>query len=373
MAILAAVLGVFLILLILWEGFETIVLPRSVTRPIRLTRQFYQTCWPFWRRMGMKLPAGSSRQQWMGIFGPLSLPLLLSLWAVILVMGFALLQWSQGNALKAPELHPGFGTAFYWSGVTFFTLGYGDVLPRTALSRGVAIVECGVGFGFLAVVIGYLPVLYQAFSKREATISRMDARASSPATATEMLRRYGRAGAIDGLAAYLRDWETWASEILESHLSYPVLAYYRSQHEHQSWLSALMTIMDLCTLIIVGFDDAPLWQRELQWQAQLTYAMARHTVIDLAYTFNARPMEDAPNRLPAEDLAQLHAQLTAVGLPLANGAEDNAELHHLRSLYEPYFQALANYLAFPLHDWITTEVTTDNWQTSAWDHTKSHF
>ncbi len=373
MGILAAVFGLFLVLLTLWEGFETIVLPRSVTRPIRLTRQFYQVTWPLWRRIGLRLPAGSPRQQWMGIYGPLSLPILLSFWAVLLVTGFALLQWAQGNAFHAPETRYGFGTAFYQSGVTFFTLGYGDVLPRTALSRGVAVIECGVGFGFLALVIGYLPVLYQAFSRREATISRMDARASSPATAAEMLRRYGRAGALDGLAAYLRDWEVWSSEILESHLSYPVLAYYRSQHEHQSWLSALLSIMDLCTLIIVGLDDAPQRGRELQWQAQLTYAMARHTVIDLAYTFNACPLDSEPDRLPPADLNRMRAQLAAVGLSLCDAPEDDARLHHLRAMYEPYFNALGRFLAFPLHPWVSAEETTDNWQTSAWDHTKPHF
>ena len=373
MGIVASVLGIFLVLSTLWEGFETIVLPRSVNRPLRLTRQFYRVTWPLWRKAGMRQPQGSARQQWMGIYGPLSLPLLLSFWAVLLVTGFALIQWSQGNALHAPEAHPGFGAAFYQSGVTFFTLGYGDITPATGLARGVAVTECGVGFGFLASVIGYLPVLYQAFSRREATISRLDARASSPATAAEMLRRYGRSGTLAGLETYLREWEQWASEILESHLSYPVLAYYRSQHEHQSWVTALMAIMDVCTLLIVGFDDAPLWEKELRWQAELTYAMARHTIIDLAYTFNACPQAPDPDRLPPDALSRLRAQAAAIGLPLCDGPEDDAKLHHLRSLYEPYFCSLAAFLAFPIYPWLSDEETTDNWQTSAWDHSKPHF
>ena len=274
----------------------------------------------------MRLPAGSTRQQFMGIFGPLSLP------APARPVGRpAHLRFRPGG-LGAAARHstrrttaPSFGTAFYASGVTFFTLGYGDIMPRTALARFVAVTEAGVGFGFLALVIGYLPVLYQAFSRREATISRLDARASSPATATEMLRRYGKAGALGGLDAYLRDWEQWASEILESHLSYPVLTYYRSQHEHQSWLSALMAIMDTCTLVIVGFDDAPQWEADLQWQAQMTYAMARHAIIDLAYTFNACPRDPDEDRLPPEKLARIRATLAGVGLPLCDGAGGRQE------------------------------------------------
>ena len=321
----------------------------------------------------MRLPSGTTRQQFMGIFGPLSLPLLLGLWAVLLICGFAFVDWALLPGFTTPDHHPNFGTAFYASGVTFFTLGYGDVLPKTVLARYVAVTESGVGFGFLALVIGYLPVLYQAFSRREATISRLDARASSPATAAEMLRRYGKAGTLGGLDAYLRDWEQWASEILESHLSYPVLTYYRSQHEHQSWLGALLAIMDTCALIIVGFEDAPQWEPDLRWQAQMTFAMARHTIIDLAYTFNACPHDPAEDRLPPEKLARIRATLAGVGLPLCDGAEDDKKLNELRALYESYFVSLAEFLAFPLPPVMSDEETTDNWQTSAWDHSKPHF
>ena len=373
LSVLSGVFGLFLIILTLWEGFETVVLPRSVTRPLRLSRQFYKLSWPVWKAVGMRLPSGTTRQQFMGIFGPLSLPVLLS--CGLSCSSAASPFWTGRccRALRHAGPQPNFGTAFYASGVTFFTLGYGDVLPRTVLARYVAVTESGVGFGFLALVIGYLPVLYQAFSRREATISRLDARASSPATATEMLRRYGKSGTLGGLDAYLRDWEQWASEILESHLSYPVLTYYRSQHEHQSWLSALMAIMDVCALMIVGIDDAPQWEPDLRWQAQMTFAMARHTIIDLAYTFNACPRDPAEDRLPPEKLACVRATLAGVGLPLCDGAEDDKKLNELRALYEPYFVSLADFLAFPLPPVMSDEETTDNWQTSAWDHSKPHF
>ena len=165
------------------------------------------------------------------------------------------------------------------SGTTFFTLGLGDVTPATTAGRVLAVTEGGLGFGFLGVVIGYLPVLYQSFSRREAGISLMDARAGSPPTPSEMLRRHAEAGVMESLVEQLHVWEEWAADMMESTLSYPVLAFYRSQHDRESWLSSLITILDTCALIEVCLDstgpnEAP-WHKPLRWQAHLTFAMAR--------------------------------------------------------------------------------------------------
>ena len=103
-----------------------------------------------------------------------------------------------------------------------------------------------MGFGFLALIIGYVPIIYQAFSRRESNISLLDARAGSPSSATEMLRRHYRTQRLEELLQFLRKWEQWCATLLESHLSYPVLTYYRSQHERQSWLAALTTVLDTC-------------------------------------------------------------------------------------------------------------------------------
>ncbi len=129
-------------------------------------------------------------------------------WATALVFGFAMIQWGLGSRFNAPTGNSGFWTDLYLSGTTLFTLGIGDVTPIGPLARTLTVIEAGVGFGFLALVMGYLPVLYQGFSRREVNISLLD--------------------------ALLRDWERWSAELMESHLSYPVLMYFRSQHEHQS-------------------------------------------------------------------------------------------------------------------------------------------
>ena len=372
MAILAALFGVFLIGLIVWEGFETIILPRSVVRPLRITRGFYRLLWPISARIARKLP-DDRRDLFLSYFGPLSLPLLLVVWAGGLVIGFALLQWALPEGLaRVPGMNR-YGTALYQSGVTFFTLGYGDVVPRTNIARFVAVSEAGIGFGFLAVVIGYLPVLYQAFSRREAIISLLDSRASSPPSATEMLKRHGESHQMANLAPMLRNWEVWASEQLESHLSYPVLTYYRSQHDHQSWLGALTAIMDTCSLLMVGTAGDPDWQSGVQWQARSTMAMCRHMLVDLAYIFNLPPRPLDRDRLPLDDLATLRRILAQAGLPLCDGPEDDQKLADLRGLYEPYAHALSDFLLFSLPAWLPDPDTPDNWQTSAWDHDTKHF
>ncbi len=150
------------------------------------------------------------------------------------------------STLAAADGQHGFFTDLYMSGTTFFTLGLGDVVPRSDLARFLTVVEAGIGFAFLAVVIGYLPILYQAFSRREVEVSLLDARAGSPSSAVELLRRHAGVEGADDLCQLLRGWEHWSAELLESHLSYPSLGYFRSQHEHQSWVAALTTILDAC-------------------------------------------------------------------------------------------------------------------------------
>lgn len=358
MRALAIVFSIVLILGILLDAFEVVVLPRRVTRRIRFARAFYRLTWIPSSAMARRISSSRRRETYLGFFGPLSLILLLSVWAVGLIIGFAALHWSIGSPINVPDGRVSFGTYAYFSGTTFFTLGYGDVTPGAPLGRALAVVEAGVGFGFLALIISYLPVLYQAFSRREASVSLLDARAGSPPSAGEMLRRHGQN--MQELDLLLRDWERWAADLLESHLSYPVLCYYRSQHNNQSWLTALTAVLDASALVIVGVDASP------KRQAQLTFAMARHAVVDLAQIFNTPPREPAPDRLPPDELTRLRSALASAGVNLSSGVAADERLSDLRRMYEPYVSPLADFLLLPLPRWEPDAVAVDNWQTSAW-------
>jgi hypothetical protein len=362
MNILAIILGVILILGILQDSFEAIVLPRRVSRRIRLSRFFYMTTWVAWSSIGRKMHQGNRRELYLSYFGPLSLILLLIVWATVLILAFALLQWGLDSPMNAPEKLVTFGTYLYMSGTTFVTLGFGDVTPLTALGRFLAVAEAGSGFLFLALIIGYVPVIYQAFSRREAQITLLDARAGSPPSAAELLRRHYRDQHTEELLQFLREWERWCSELLESHLSYPVLTYYRSQHERQSWLAALTAILDTCALLFVGLEgiSTP--------TIRFTFAIARHAAVDLAQIYGTPPLDGKLNRLSTADFTRMRDAFAEVGLRLRNEEDAEKRLYDVRRSYEPFVNALADHLLLNLPPWIPATKTVDDWQTSAWDH-----
>ncbi len=360
MAILSGVLGAALIAIVLGDAFETIVLPRRVTRQISLARLFYQSTWFSWSRAVRSIFKGKRQETFLSWYGPFSLLLLLILWATGLVIGFALVHWASGSLIKTQEGTVSFGTYLYLSGTTFFTLGIGDVIPTTTFGRGLVAFEAGMGFGFLALMIGYLPVLYQSFSRREVTISLLDARAGSPPTAGEMLRRQCHDEGMEELRKLFHEWERWSADLLESHLSYPVLAYFRSQHDNQSWLGALTAILDASAFAIVCLEGS------CERQAQLTFAITRHTIVDLAQIFNCPPREPDQDRLSEAEWDSLHTTLAEAGLKLREQKPAKQELSELRRSYEPYVYSLSKYLHIKVPPWIPSSSAIDSWQTTAW-------
>lgn len=356
-----AFLGLLIILVILWDAFETMVLPRRVNRRLRLTNIFYRSIWGPWSGLTRRLTSDrKQREKYLGLFGPLSLILLLSFWAAGVIFGYAVISWSLGEKLKTSEI-VNFWTYVYISGTNFFTLGYGDITPIEPLGRALAVVEAGNGFAMLAIVIGYLPVLYQAFSRREVNISLLDQRAGSPSSAAELLRRHNASGSTEDLNDFLSDWERWAAELMESHLSYPVLCFFRSQHDNQSWLAAMTTILDTSALVMVGVGKPP------AWQAHLTFAMARHAIVDIAQVFRTAPAREAcKDRLSHDDFTRM----LSIIRPDQGWTEDIGDAEHklteMRASYEPYVAALSEFLVMPLPPWILPEGAVDNWKTSAW-------
>lgn len=353
-----APVGLALIGLVLWDAFETVVLPRRVDRRLRPVRWFYRALWLPWRIAAAR--AGGSRRDWLlGIFGPLSVLLLFVFWAALLILGFGLVQESFGTGVVVGGHKANFGTAIYLSGTTFFTLGLGDVAPTTGAARAVTVIEAGTGFSYLALVISYLPLLYQAFSRRELSVSLLDARAGSPPSAGEMLRRYGASQDAAELARLLREWERWSAELLESHVSYPIVAYFRSQHDHQSWIGALTAMLDLSALILACSDE-----HELRRPAELVFAMSRHAVVDLAQTFRLELHDPEPERLTRAEAARLEPVLEAAGLSRLSDGATWGRLASFRAMYEPYAGAIALFFLVDLPEWLPERRPVDDWQTS---------
>jgi Ion channel len=417
--VIAAIAGFLIAAAILWEAFETIVLPRRATRRFRFTRLFYRSTWIPWRALARRMRRPKRRETFLSVFGPLSLLFLFVLWAAGIILAFGLLYYSvarfEGAAGAAHSGPHDFVTCLYLSGTTFFTLGLGDVTPFRWGERWLTVIESGLGFGFLALVFSYLPVIYQAFSRREVNIVLLDSRAGSPPTAAELIRRHAGLTGWNELHQLLRDWERVAAEILESHVSYPVVAYFRSQHNNESWLAALTAILDASALLIAGMTgfqrtelaqgreearrgetrrvvpegtapgglsahaaskpglltpevktkEGPGEEIVCARQARLTFAMCRHTAVDLAQVFSAAP-HARHERLPLRELNRLRAALAQSGFALGDTPESNEKLRKLREMYEPYVESLGRYLLMDVPPWILTGDVIENWRTSAW-------
>src|SRR5271169_4385776 len=362
----AIIFGAIIIFIVLQDAFETVVLPRRVTRQFKLTAWFLRRTWIPWRKFAAHIRIPSWQQNFLGYFGPLSLIMLLAFWAVSLIFGFALLQFGIGGHEQLGNEPLTFGKIVYHSGETFFTLGYGDIVTTSAAARALSVFEAGMGFAFLGVVIGYIPVVYASFSRREIQISMLDARAGSPPSAAELLVRLAGRSEDPGveqkvLDEVLREWERWAGELLESQISYPVLTFFRSQHSNQSWLGALTTMLDVTSLVLTGIEGVH------PGQAKLTFAMARHAAVDLAQVVNAQYDPAAPERLPGAELAALRGALVAAELQLRSDDYARDKLVKLRSMYEPYVHSTGQNLMLTLPPWLHPEKLRDNWQAGPWD------
>ncbi|HKR28472.1 MAG TPA: potassium channel family protein [Acidobacteriaceae bacterium] len=357
---LRLIAGIACLFFALLDAFETVILPRRATGRFRMTRVFYKVTWLPWRWAASRVPHARKRETLLSFYGPLSLVLLIGAWAAALIFGFSLIYYAFPLAFIDPR-----GTAHHWltdlyaSGTTIFTLGLGDVVPQTLLIRALVVIEAGVGLGFVALVIGYFPVLYGAFSRREVNIALLDARAGSPPTASELIRRHSFEGGTHALIVLLEEWERWSAELLESHISYPLLCLFRSQHTSQSWLSAITAILDTCALLIAGV------QEESARQAQLTFAMARHALVDLSQIYSQAPLTDAPDRLPSEQFRALYDQLCQAGVRVCRDEQSCARLSEMRKMYEPYAEALSRFLSMPLPPFHLDHARKDNWQTVA--------
>ncbi len=378
MHVAAMILGCVFLAGVLLDAFQTIILPRRPVGRFRITRLFFLATWGPWCALAGISPTKRGREQMYSFYGPLSLLLLFVVWAMMLGISYALLYFGMQAPFDDPFARGKVVTEWarlwscvYVSGTTLVTLGLGDVVPKTYAARMLLIVEAGMGLGFVALVIGYLPVLYTAFSTREVAVALLDARAGSPPTAGELMGRHNFDGGHEAMTQLLVEWERWCAEMLETHVSYPILCFYRSQHDNQSWLSALTAMLDTCAVLITAIDSAQDGAPCVR-QAQLTFAIGTHTLVDLGHVFRLegteRRLRDEPAmRLQDEEFARLCALLMKEGFLLCGDIGARERLLAIRRLYEPHALALAKYLRLDLPMWVPPETgkKKDGWSATA--------
>jgi Ion channel len=332
---------------VLWDGFATIILPRTVAPMRRFSGRFYRWTWLLWATVGRRIRQPELRLNFLAVYGPLSVVLLLVLWAVLMIIAFTLIYHGLGSRFEAAG-SVGFGTLLYMSASTFLTLGLGDVTSTDAISRLFILLEAGSGYMFLALMITYMPVLEQAYGAREIGNMLIHSRAGRPPSAVKLLHRYSGTDRSEILRGNLRESERWMAEILQTHLSHPVLAFYRAHHWGRSWLVALATILDSSALLIATGDGL------LQAQAKITYRMGLRLLKDLtkALCMQVDPMGRI--RLTEADLPMLREALKVSRLTLTLEPVASNQLLRLVRQYDIYLIALSAWLVIPLPLWIPT-------------------
>jgi hypothetical protein len=218
MRVLAGIGGVALIVLLLSEFFTAFMLPRRVRRDPRIARRVNRYLWRPWRAISRRF-APAAADTMLGLFGPLALLIQLFVWVIGLMIGFGLLEWAVAGG--------DFGERFLSSSGVFLSAG---PTGGSDWLRIVQLLEAATGLGVLFIVIGYMPAVYTGFSRRETAVSQPATRGGSPPAAGTLIRRAAGREHRRELERDLQCWEEWAAELMETHLSYPLLAFYRSQH-----------------------------------------------------------------------------------------------------------------------------------------------
>jgi hypothetical protein len=361
--VVVGLLSCGLLAVLLVEYFVVFLLPRRVKRDPAIARGLLRSMWIPWRAIASHLPPVAADTM-LGIYGPLGLLTVLGTLSLGVVLCFAGLHWAVSTHIGGSHA-AGFANDLYYSAATFVSAST-PTTPSDALGKVLQIANAAGGFGVLFIAIGYLPALFQAFSGRETAVSRLDARAGSPPSAAILLERSGMHGGWHELNEYLREWEPWAAELMETHLSYPILGYFRSQHVNQNWLAALTTVVDAAAYAVVYGPH------EMIGAAELTFRVGRHSLADLAYAFTqqrgAEPTRPAEGRLAPEGLRELQSRLEGSGLHSDADQEAAERLDELRKTYEPFAVGIAHQLALNLPGWLPDGEVRENWRASTGHH-----
>jgi hypothetical protein len=348
MGFLYIILGLALIVVAVFDAFEAVVMPRTVTERLGLNRLVYLGFSWLRRSLVRRMSPGGLREFLLRAHGPFALVFLIALWTGILIFGFALVQFGLRDPLVG-EGGParGFGDYVYMSGVTFFTLGYGDLSPVTGAGRLVSVVQSGTGFALLALTIGYLPAIYAEYTRRERGVTIFDARSGRTRTGGGLLLHHVRRGSLSHLGVLLEEWEIWGAELLETYISYPTLIFYRSQHDERSWLGAVVSLLDSCALLLAGIRQGER-DRELEFKAQACFDVLRLLLVETSRILSLEPAQNLHPRLDRNAFARLCSDLEAAGLQIGSPDDAYEILQELRLLYEPHAAALADDLVLQI-------------------------
>ncbi len=335
MELIALVAGIIIIGLVFWDVFETIVVPRPTPGRFRIAKHLTGSTWRAWRAGCVRLRSGLQRELLLGIYAPALVLILLVVWIILLVLGYGLVFFALRDQLSPPPAD--LGVATYFAGTSILTLGFGDVLAVGGVARIVTLTAAASGLGTVALVITYLFSLFASFQRREILVVRLGARAGAPPSAVSLLETYARIGITDQLPSLFEDWETWSAEVLDSHVAYPLLAYFRSSHDNASWVSALGAVLDSASFVLTTIRGIP------RGQAELTKRVGAHFVEDIANFLDFHPVDGSGVDRDAFDEA--YGRLADAGYELEDADVAWRSFERARGTYAARLGVLADYWA----------------------------
>ncbi len=343
--ILSIALGIIVIVLTLSDVFQSVVMPRATARRYRISFWVWRCAWYFWPKLAWRLHAndGDLREDFLAVFAPFMLLALIGLWVVLLVVGFALVLWGRRSGI-APG-HASFGTMLYFAGSSLLTIGFGDVVGRAALPRFVSVLAGLAGLSLLSILTAFLFAIFGAFQQRETFVVTTAARAATPPSGVNLLAIAGYSRTQNDLPSLMIGSQRWAAALMESHLAYPVLAFFRSSHDDQSWVGTLGTLLDAATLIMTTTDGVH------AGQAGIFYSVGRHAARDLARYFRVPAAEESVG-IERSEFEHACDRLVSAGYKLHDRDDAWHRFSALRSGYAQRLNALARFFEIPPLQWV---------------------
>lgn len=336
----AFALGVLLLALTSWDLFETVVVPRPTPGWFRISRYLVRGSWRGLLAFTNRRP-DRSYDRILGLFAPAMTVALLGAWLVTLIFGYGLIMFALRDELR--PVPPDLGSALYFAATSVLTIGFGDVVAVAAPARVIIITAAVTGLGSVALVVTFLFSLYGSYQRREIQVVALQAAAGAPPSAVALLETYARLDLAWRLPDLFMEWEHWAVEVLDSHIAYPLLGFFRSSHDNLSWISALGTVLDAASLVITTIVDVP------RGEAKLVKRVGTHLVEDI---INLGFRTGQPTGLDRSAFDAVCDRLEAAGYTLE--ARDDAwpAFEAARATYAPRLEGMARYWATPATSWL---------------------
>lgn len=334
--------GVALLLLVFYDVFQSVVLPRPAVNKLATVRYLLRLQWTVWRWVGERIDNLPRRETWLATFGPIGVITIFLVWGAAIVLGYGLIFQSIPD-----QLHPtpeNFGTSLYFSAGTLVPLSYGDLIPVGEGARLATIAESATGVVLAALAITLLFSLNESFQRREEQVVTLDAIAGAPPSGVQLLENAAGHGMHEQLIKTFDDWREWAAAVLESHLAYPILIFFRSSHDNEAWVNSFGAVMDAAVLVLSTVED------ESAGAAHLVFKVGNHLVEDLSWYFNYQRMEDPiVERMEYE---QARERLVKAGYSVRPLEEAWLKFAQLRARYASPLNQLARQLSIIPAQWI---------------------